>query len=143
MAAAFARTVPVIGLPIKPSIGDGMDSLVSITNMPNGVSVSRRNPCDITGSGLTANRSLQLVSIRPSMRLCKPPSMWPCMMKGSRQDWRRILTGHRASHSPMTRSCRKRTKKRDSTSGIRVEPKGYSTDTRVGHSTTMMIILLS
>ena len=39
MAAAFARTVPVIGLPIKPSIGDGMDSLVSISAMPNGVSV--------------------------------------------------------------------------------------------------------
>ncbi|KAL6721513.1 hypothetical protein ACLMJK_000617 [Lecanora helva] len=39
MVAAYARTVPVIGLPIKPSIGDGMDSLLSITNMPNGVSV--------------------------------------------------------------------------------------------------------
>ena len=36
MVAAFAKTVPVIGLPIKPSIGDGMDSLLSITNLPRG-----------------------------------------------------------------------------------------------------------
>lgn len=39
MVAAFAPTIPVIGLPIKPSIGDGTDSLTSMTNMPNGVPV--------------------------------------------------------------------------------------------------------
>lgn len=39
MVAAHARTVPVIGLPIKPSIGEGWDSLVSCTNMPRGVPV--------------------------------------------------------------------------------------------------------
>lgn len=39
MAAAYARTVPVIGLPILPSNGDGTDSLTSITSMPNGVAV--------------------------------------------------------------------------------------------------------
>ena len=33
MVAAFSKSVPVIGLPIKPSIGDGWDSLVSMTNM--------------------------------------------------------------------------------------------------------------
>ena len=40
MIAAFAPDLPVIGLPIKPSIGDGMDSLVSMSNMPNGVPVA-------------------------------------------------------------------------------------------------------
>ena len=39
MVAAFAPTIPIIGLPIKPSIGDGTDSLTSMTNMPNGVPV--------------------------------------------------------------------------------------------------------
>lgn len=36
MVAAFSDAVPVVGLPIKPSIGDGLDSLLSLTNMPRG-----------------------------------------------------------------------------------------------------------
>ncbi len=39
MVKAFAKTLPVIGLPIKPRIGDGWDSLVSCTNMPGGCEV--------------------------------------------------------------------------------------------------------
>ena len=39
MFAAFSKVVPVIGLPIKPRIGDGWDSLVSCTNMPGGCPV--------------------------------------------------------------------------------------------------------
>ncbi|KAG8628633.1 hypothetical protein KVT40_002498 [Elsinoe batatas] len=38
--AASHTTLPVIGVPIKPTIGDGYDSLVSMTNMPNGVPVA-------------------------------------------------------------------------------------------------------
>ncbi|KAF1815680.1 phosphoribosyl-aminoimidazole carboxylase [Eremomyces bilateralis CBS 781.70] len=39
MVAAFNKSIPVIGLPVKPSKSDGMDSLVSMTNMPRGVPV--------------------------------------------------------------------------------------------------------
>lgn len=39
MMAAHSGPVPVIGLPIKPTVGDGSDSLVSMTNMPNGCPV--------------------------------------------------------------------------------------------------------
>lgn len=39
MIAAFAPTIPVIGLPIMPSDGNDMASLLSMTNMPNGVPV--------------------------------------------------------------------------------------------------------
>ena len=39
MAAAHT-SLPVIGVPVKPSIGDGMDSLLSICNMPKGVPVA-------------------------------------------------------------------------------------------------------
>lgn len=39
MTAAYTP-LPVIGVPVKPSIGDGMDSLLSICNMPRGVPVA-------------------------------------------------------------------------------------------------------
>jgi len=39
MAAAHTE-LPVIGVPVKPTIGDGMDSLLSICNMPKGVPVA-------------------------------------------------------------------------------------------------------
>ena len=39
MLAAFT-TLPVIGVPVKPSIGDGTDSLLSIANMPRGCAVA-------------------------------------------------------------------------------------------------------
>jgi len=39
MAASHTH-LPVIGVPVKPSIGDGMDSLLSMTNMPKGVPVA-------------------------------------------------------------------------------------------------------
>ncbi|KAK5108508.1 hypothetical protein LTR62_008248 [Meristemomyces frigidus] len=39
MVAAYT-SLPVIGIPIKPSLGDGMDSVLSILNMPKGVPVA-------------------------------------------------------------------------------------------------------
>lgn len=39
MTAAHTR-LPVIGIPVKPSIGDGMDSLLSIVQMPRGCPVA-------------------------------------------------------------------------------------------------------
>ena len=36
MVAAFSEMIPVVGLPIKPSVGEGLDSLLSMTNMPRG-----------------------------------------------------------------------------------------------------------
>jgi len=37
---AASTPLPVIGVPVKPSIGDGMDSLLSIVQMPRGVPVA-------------------------------------------------------------------------------------------------------
>lgn len=58
MVAAYAKTVPVIGLPIKPSIGDGMDSLLSITNMPRGVSVAAVGINNATNAALQAAKHI-------------------------------------------------------------------------------------
>lgn len=57
MLASYAPTVPVIGLPIKPSIGDGMDSLLSMTNMPNG------RPVLTVGTNKAMNAALAAASI--------------------------------------------------------------------------------
>ena len=58
MVEAFAGgTMPVIGLPIKPSIGDGWDSLVSCTNMPNG------KPVLTVGVNKAENAALAAASI--------------------------------------------------------------------------------
>ncbi len=58
MVAAFSKTVPVIGLPIKPSIGDGWDSLVSCTNMPRGCPVLTVGVNNATNAALGAARIL-------------------------------------------------------------------------------------
>ena len=58
MTAAFAKVTPVIGLPIKPSIGDGMDSLVSMTNMPRGTPVITVGINNSTNAALSAARIL-------------------------------------------------------------------------------------
>jgi len=58
MVAAYAKTVPVIGLPIKPTIGDGMDSLLSITNMPKGVSVAAVGVNNSTNAALQAAKHI-------------------------------------------------------------------------------------
>ena len=56
MVAAFAETVAVIGLPIKPSIGDGMDSLVSCTSMPRSCPVLTVGVNNATNAALGAAR---------------------------------------------------------------------------------------
>jgi phosphoribosylaminoimidazole carboxylase len=58
MVAAFSKTLPVIGLPIKPTIGDGTDSLVSCTNMPNGVPVLTIGVDKAINAALSAARIL-------------------------------------------------------------------------------------
>lgn len=56
MVAAFSKTVPVIGLPIKPSVGDGWDSLVSCTSMPRGCPVLTVGVNNATNAALGAAR---------------------------------------------------------------------------------------
>ena len=58
MLAAFSKTVPVIGLPIKPTIGDGWDSLVSCTSMPRGCPVLTVGVNNATNAALGAARIL-------------------------------------------------------------------------------------
>ncbi|KAK4697748.1 phosphoribosylaminoimidazole carboxylase, partial [Lecanoromycetidae sp. Uapishka_2] len=58
MVAAFSKSVVVVGLPIKPTIGDGMDSLLSMTNMPRGVPVATVGINNSTNAALTAARIL-------------------------------------------------------------------------------------
>ena len=58
MVAAFSETVPVIGLPIKPSIGDGWDSLVSCTSMPKSCPVLTVGINNSTNAALAAARIL-------------------------------------------------------------------------------------
>ena len=57
MAAAHSL-LPVIGVPVKPSIGDGMDSLLSICNMPKGVPVATVGVNNSTNAALLAARML-------------------------------------------------------------------------------------
>ena len=58
MTAAFAKVTPVIGLPIKPSIGDGTDSLLSMTSMPRGCPVLVVGINNSTNAALGAARVL-------------------------------------------------------------------------------------
>ncbi|KAK4498044.1 hypothetical protein PRZ48_010700 [Zasmidium cellare] len=55
MAAAYT-SLPVIGVPVKPSIGDGMDSLLSICNMPRGVPVATVSINNSVNAALLATR---------------------------------------------------------------------------------------
>lgn len=57
MAASHTH-LPVIGLPVKPSIGDGMDSLLSMTNMPRGVVVATVGINNAINAALLAARIL-------------------------------------------------------------------------------------
>ena len=56
--AAGHTPLPVIGVPVKPSIGDGMDSLLSISNMPKGVPVAAVGVNNSTNAALLAARIL-------------------------------------------------------------------------------------
>lgn len=57
MAAAHT-SLPVIGVPVKPTIGDGMDSLLSICNMPKGVPVATVGVNNSINAALLAARIL-------------------------------------------------------------------------------------
>ena len=57
MTAAYTP-LPVIGVPVKPSIGDGMDSLLSICNMPKGVPVATVSVNNSVNAALLAARIL-------------------------------------------------------------------------------------
>lgn len=57
MTAAYTP-LPVIGVPVKPSIGDGMDSLLSICNMPRGVPVATVSINNSVNAALLATRIL-------------------------------------------------------------------------------------
>lgn len=57
MTAAYTP-LPVIGVPVKPTIGDGMDSLLSICNMPKGVPVATVSVNNSINAALLAARIL-------------------------------------------------------------------------------------
>ncbi len=58
---AGISTLPVIGLPIKSSFEDGMDSLLSIVQMPNGVPVATVAVNGSLNAGLLA---IQMLAIK-------------------------------------------------------------------------------
>ena len=57
MAASHTH-LPVIGVPVKPSVGDGMDSVLSILNMPRGIPVATVGVNNSTNAALLAVRIL-------------------------------------------------------------------------------------
>lgn len=57
MAAAHSA-LPVIGIPVKPTLGDGMDSVLSILNMPRGVPVATVGVNNSVNAALLAARML-------------------------------------------------------------------------------------
>jgi phosphoribosylaminoimidazole carboxylase PurE protein len=67
MVAAYT-SLPVIGLPIKPSIGDGMDSVLSILNMPNGVPVATVSVNKAQNAALLATRIIASTDRRLQQR---------------------------------------------------------------------------
>lgn len=56
--AASHTTLPVIGVPVKPTVGDGLDSVYSILNMPRGVPVATVGVNNSTNAALLAARIL-------------------------------------------------------------------------------------
>lgn len=68
MVAAHS-VLPIIGVPIKPTIGDGLDSVLSILNMPNGVPVATVAVNKARNAALLAARILGSWDERVSMRV--------------------------------------------------------------------------
>jgi len=56
--AASHTLLPVIGVPVKPTVGDGWDSLVSMSNMPKGVPVATVGVNNAINGALLACRIL-------------------------------------------------------------------------------------
>jgi phosphoribosylaminoimidazole carboxylase len=69
MCASWTQ-LPVIGLPVKPKIGDGWDSVVSMTNMPRGEPVATVGVNNSTNAALLAVRILgaQDLEVRERLR---------------------------------------------------------------------------
>lgn|SRR5699024_1382281 len=70
MTAAYT-TLPVIGVPIKTSTLNGLDSLYSIVQMPNGVPVSTVAIGKAKNAGLLAARTLSIESPDVANKLSK------------------------------------------------------------------------
>jgi phosphoribosylaminoimidazole carboxylase len=68
MCASWTQ-LPVIGLPVKPSVGDGWDSLVSMTNMPRGEPVATVGINNATNAALLAVRILGVQDLEVRERL--------------------------------------------------------------------------
>ncbi|KAK4997560.1 hypothetical protein LTR66_003039 [Elasticomyces elasticus] len=60
---ASETVLPVIGVPIKPTVGDGMDSVLSILNMPKGIPVATVSVNNSTNAALLAVRILGVADI--------------------------------------------------------------------------------
>ena len=58
--AASHTPIPVIGVPVKPTIGDGTDSVLSILNMPRGVPVATVGVNNSTNAALLAAKIVGL-----------------------------------------------------------------------------------
>lgn len=69
--AAFT-TLPVIGLPIKSSLMDGLDSLLSIVQMPSGVPVAT---VAVNGAENAAILAVQMISLKDSELAAKLDDM--------------------------------------------------------------------
>lgn len=62
--AASHTYIPVIGVPVKPTIGDGTDSVLSILNMPRGVPVATVGVNNSTNAALLAARIVGTSDVR-------------------------------------------------------------------------------
>jgi phosphoribosylaminoimidazole carboxylase len=70
MTAAYTP-LPVIGVPVKPSIGDGLDSLLSICNMPKGVPVATVSINNSANAALLAARILGVADLEVRERVVR------------------------------------------------------------------------
>ncbi|KAK8206801.1 hypothetical protein M8818_004636 [Zalaria obscura] len=97
--AASHTYIPVIGVPVKPTIGDGTDSLLSICNMPRGIPVATVGINNSTNAALLAARILGVAEdeIAESIRdyaegnrkevMEKEAKMQQLGWKGAMQEW--------------------------------------------------------
>ena len=101
MAAAHTW-LPVIGVPVKPTIGDGTDSVLSILNMPRGVPVATVSVNNSVNAALLAARVLaagtdaQALRVREALIAYVDNSREEVMGKDSRMaeiGWKEYLQG--------------------------------------------------
>ena len=67
--AASHTSLPVIGVPVKPTIGDGTDSLLSMTNMPRGVPVATVGVNNSINAAILAARIIGVSDLQVRQRL--------------------------------------------------------------------------